>query len=79
MVKGFPDKKISRAVRKCLKENDFTFERCNGHAIFKHSPSGGMFPVKLSREGGNGFFSGDKYIIDLIKKFVQERGCTFQQ
>ena len=76
--KNFPDKKISKLVKKTLEKNNFTFTRCNGHAIFTHSPSGGMFPVSLSKKtGGQSGLSGDKYTIKLIKQFEEKKGCVF--
>jgi len=79
MPKGFPDKKIPREIQRTLRENDFHFVRCRGHAIFKHGPSKQTFAVKLSHDGGNGFFTGNRYTIDLIKKLVTENGYPFKE
>jgi predicted RNA binding protein YcfA (HicA-like mRNA interferase family) len=75
MLKGFPDKKISKTVKDTLEKNGFVFVRCTGHAIFKHSASSGMFPVSVSKKKAK--FYGDKYIVILIKKFVESKNCVF--
>jgi predicted RNA binding protein YcfA (HicA-like mRNA interferase family) len=76
MAAAEPKRKIPKEVLRCLKDNGFTFDRYNGHAIYKHT-SGQIVVIPVSKGKRCGSFNGKPYYISQIKKVVEGSGKVF--